>query len=100
MKIVISLADDRFERPLNEGLRVKIENEGVKDENLAILDEPSYENFYRYVIDYADGVVVTSEKADPQLVEYARSKGKHMLEYQSVEDAELFDNYNRFYDEL
>ena len=100
VKIVISLADDRFERPLNEGLRVKIENEGVKDENLAILDEPSYENFYRYVIDYADGVVVTSEKADPQLVEYARSKGKHMLEYQSVEDAELFDNYNRFYDEL
>ena len=100
VKIVVSLADDRFERPLDQGLGKKIENEGIKDEKLAILAEPSYENFYRFVIDYADGVVVASDKADPKLVEYARSTGKHMLEWQNVEDAELFDNYNRFYDEL
>jgi starch synthase len=100
VKIVVSLADDRFERPLDQDLSKKIENEGIKDEKLAILAEPSYENFYRFVIDYADGVVVASDKADPKLVEYARSTGKHMLEWQNVEDAELFDNYNRFYDEL
>ena len=100
VKIVVSLADDRFERPLDQELSKKIENEGIKDEKLAILAEPSYENFYRFVIDYADGVVVASDKADPKLVEYARSTGKHMLEWQNVEDAELFDNYNRFYDEL
>ena len=66
-------------------------------ENLSV---PSYENLYRFVIDYADGVVISSEKADAALVEYARQSGKPVLEYSDPEGAEFFDNYNRFYEEL
>jgi starch synthase len=74
--------------------------EGVNDENLDKLTVASYENLYRFVIDYADGVVVASDKADEQLVEYARQSGKPLLEYQSTDEADCFDNYNRFYEEL
>ena len=100
VKVVVSLCDDKFEKPFNEGFAQKVANEGVKDEKLADLTLPSYENLYRFVIDYADGIVVASENANPSLVEYARQSGKPVMEFEKKEEAEMFDNYNRFYEEL
>ena len=100
VKVVVSLCDDSFEQPFNEGFAQKVANEGVKDEKLADLTLPSYENLYRFVIDYADGIVVASENANPSLVEYARQSGKPVMEFEKKEEAEMFDNYNRFYEEL
>ena len=100
VKVVVSLCDDRFEKPFDSNFAQKVANEGVKDEKLADLTLPSYENLYRFVIDYADGIVVASENADPTLVEYARQSGKPMMEFEKKEEAEMFDNYNRFYEEL
>lgn len=100
VKVVVSLCDDRFENPLDANFKTRIANEGVKDEKLEELSLPSYENLYRFVIDYADGIVVTSKNADPTLVKYARQSGKPMLEYQEPTAAEFFDNYNSFYENL
>ena len=100
VKVVVSLCDDSFEQPFNEGFAQKVANEGVIDEKLADLTLPSYENLYRFVIDYADGIVVASENANPSLVEYARQSGKPVMEFEKKEEAEMFDNYNRFYEEL
>ena len=100
VKIVSSLYESRFDKPLSSELRKKIEGEGIDAENISIIDNPSYENLYRFVMDYADGIVVTSADADPSLVEYARQSGKPMLEYKECDEAEMFDNYNRFYEEL
>ena len=100
VKIVVTLADDRFDEPLDAQFAEKIANEGVKDEKLSILSTPSYENLYRFVIDYADGITVASPKASPELVEYARQSGKPVLEYRESDEEDFFDNYNRFYEEL
>ncbi len=100
VKVVVTLCDDRFGRPLAGNFAEKIANEGVKDKKLAGLAVPSYENLYRFVIDYADGIVVASADADKELVEYARSSGKPMLDYRRPDEEDFFDNYNRFYDEL
>ena len=100
VKIVVTLADDRFDEPLDAQFAEKIANEGVKDEKLSILSTPSYENLYRFVIDYADGITVASPKASPELVEYARQSGKPVLEYREPDEDDFFDNYNRFYEEL
>ena len=100
VKIVVSLCNDRFTEPLSAEFAKKVAKEGVEDEKLENLATASYENLYRFVIDYADGVVVASADADKSLVEYARQSGKPLLEYQSIDEAELFDNYNRFYEEL
>ena len=100
VKVVVTLCNDRFEQNMSQDLDQKIANEGVKDENLANLSAASYENLYRFVIDYADGIVVASEQADASLVEYARQSGKPMLEYQQPDAEKFFDNYNEFYDKL
>lgn len=100
VKVVVSLCEDRFEQPFDAEFAQKIANEGVKDEKVKELSTPSYENLYRFVIDYADAVVVASAGADPALVEYARQSGKPLLENTECDEAEMFDNYNRFYEEL
>jgi len=51
-------------------------------------------------MEYADGVVAASADADPRVLEIARASGKPMLEYQSPEAADFFDNYNRFYEAI
>ena len=100
VKIVVSLYDDAFPGNLDSGFREKIAGEGVQDKNLAILEEPSYENLCRFVMQYADGVVIASEKVDPKVAELARNCGKPLLEYQAPEAADFFDNYNRFYEAI
>ena len=95
VRIVVSLYDDAFPE-----FREKIAGEGVRDKNLEILATPSYENLCRFVMEYADGVVIASEKVDPKVAELARTSGKPLLEYQSPEDADFFDNYNRFYEAI
>lgn len=99
VKIVVSLYDDAFAGTLDAGFRAKIEHEGVQDERLKILDDPSYQNLMRFVMDYADGIVLASQNVDAVTAEYARRSGKPVLECQAPE-AEGFDNYNKFYEEL
>ena len=100
VKIVLSLGDDKFDGCLAADFRQKLEGEGIAAGDLSLLDEPSYENLYRYVIDYADGLIVTSANADAEIVEYARSKGKLVLDHMEGEPKEVFDNYKKFYDQL
>ena len=100
VKIVVSLYADGFPGELDKGFAAKIAGEGVKDKNLSILDVPSYENLCRFVMEYADGVVAASPDVDPKGLDMARASGKPMLEYQSPEAADFFDNYNRFYEAL
>ena len=64
VKIAVSLYDDAFPGELDAGFRAKVEHEGVQDENLKILDNSSYQNLMRFVMDYADGIVLASEGVD------------------------------------
>lgn len=100
VKIVLSFSDDKFEGELAKEFKQKLEEEGIMDSQMSILEEPSYQNLYRFVIDYADGIIVTSPNADAEIIEYARSRGKKVLDYQAGDDKEVFDNYKKFYDEL
>ncbi|MDE5636771.1 MAG: glycogen/starch synthase, partial [Alistipes sp.] len=101
VKIVVSLYDDAFPGTLDAGFAAKIANEGVDDDNLKILDTPSYENLCRFVIDYADAVVEGSAGVNAEVAEYAAASGKPFLRFDpEAGEEEVFDNYKRFYDEL
>ncbi len=99
-KIVVSLYEDNFTTPLDATLLEKLCNEGVPAEQLQNLGELSYENLMRFVIDNADGVVAGSASANQALLDYAREQGKKVLDYQSPEAEDFYDNYDRFYEEL
>ena len=100
VKIVSSLYEDRFTTPLSNQLRSKIEGEGIVDENISIIDNPSYENLYSFVMSQVDGVIAGSAAVDTALLDQARAAGEKVLEYVSPEEEQFYDNYSRFYDEL
>ena len=100
VKIVISLYDDHFEGELSKDFKKEIIGEGVENKNLDLLDTPSYENLFRFVMEYVNGVIVSSENADRTVIELARQMGKPVLDYQSPEEEDFFDNYTKFYEEL
>ncbi len=100
VKIVTSLYEDKFTTPLRDELRKKIESEGVVDENISILDNPSYENLYQFVMSHVDGVIAGSKSVDGALLDKARAAGKKVMGYISPEQEGFYDNYTRFYDEL
>ncbi len=100
VKVVVSLYGDSLPGKLDPEFASKIASEGVTDKNLEILKDPSYENLCRFVLDYADGVVLASEQISDEVLKIVRESGKPTLEYQSPEAADFFDNYHRFYDEI
>lgn len=100
LKIVVSLYDDGFEGELDGGFRKKIENEGIRDTRLEILDAPSYENLMKLVIDYADGVVVRTDHLDPRIAEVLANSGKEVLQWQGNDEPDYLDNYQKFYEKL
>jgi len=100
-KVVVSLYNDSFPGTLDAGVRQKIENEGMHDPKLEILDVPSYENLMRFVIDYADGVVIEEKLDSDTLIDYARQSGKPMLEWnEDRQGAQYMDAYHNFYNEV
>lgn len=99
-KIVVSLYEDKFSTPLNPELAEKLVNEGAPKADIEKMEDTSYENLMRFVIDNVDGVVAGSERADKALLDYARESGKKVLDYCSPETEGFFDNYDRFYEEL
>lgn len=82
-KIVYSIFDDVFDGVLAERFREKLAVDGLSDEVTATLGkEPvDWMTINKLAIDFADGVVAASENVPAELLEYARKKGKKVLEY-------------------
>lgn len=100
VKIAVSLYDDDFKGTLSEDFRAKINNEGIEDERLKIIDTPSYENLMKLVIDYADGIMIRTKQPNEALMDYIKASGKQVLEYQDESDENYLNNYQNFYEGL
>jgi starch synthase len=100
LKIVVSLHDDAFPGELNPGVGERIAGEGAPGERVKILSQPTYRNFMKFVMEYADATVVDTPAPDPEVLRSAREGGKPVMEYLQREDAEFLDKYRQFYDEL
>lgn len=97
-KIVISLYDDDFTGTLNPTLKDKLRKEGVKLADLAGLEEPTYDNLMRYVMQYASGVVMGSQKVSSTMETLFNEFDKPKLEY--LDHTTNTDRYNQFYEEV
>ena len=98
LKIVVSLYNDPFPGSLNPEMAAKLLQEGIKKEDLALIDTPDYTNLMKFAIQYADAIILGSEHIEPELAAYIESSGKPVLPYVSNENYE--DAYAEFYDKL
>jgi Glycogen synthase len=95
-KVVYSVYDDSFNEAFRQGFDKKVKLPGMTAKDLKYYKEPNYVNITKAAIDYSDGVIISSEKINPEIYDYLKSCGKPVLEYQSPEN--YIEAYNVFYD--
>ncbi len=99
-KVVYSLFDDKFEKPFPEKFAKQLLIEGIKDTDLKSIlgKEISYENLSRLAIDFSDGVIQSSAKANKELINYVNENKVQFLPY--INSEEYATEYLKFYETL
>ena len=93
-KIVTSLYNNGFSGALNQELKDKVGFDKV--ENLESINEPIHENLQKIAIENSDAIIIGSEDLNTDLVEYAKSLNKPVLDYHPEDD--FADAYLEFYE--
>lgn len=101
-RVVTSLYDESFSKPLDEGFAGKLRFDGIGDAEIEEVKKRGtmdHLNLMKLAIDYSDGIIQGSETIDPEISGYLREKKREMLPFNSD-----FDNYadeiNIFYDKI
>lgn len=98
-KIIYSLHNDEFEGALDPRMSEKLLQEGFTEEDIKALSEgATHEALTKLAIDFADGVVEGAPGVSPELIEYAKSKGKPVMPYPGEEN--VGSAYAAFYESL
>lgn len=97
-KVVYSVYNDEFKKPLNPEIKNKVLLDGMVPEDAIQLENPDYINFSKLAIDYSDAIIQGAEKINPELEKYIRTSGKPFLEYQPKE--QYIETYDDFYEKV
>ncbi|MGE4585776.1 MAG: glycogen/starch synthase [Mangrovibacterium sp.] len=97
-KVVYSVYNEQFKRPLNDKVKQHILIDGITEDQLAGLNEPSYENMIRLGIFHADAVIQGSKGLPEDLSSYIRAQEKPFLGYRGQDN--YIDAYDAFYDSV
>lgn len=98
-KVVISLYEEDFKQTFHSNYPSKLMLKGINKKDIAVLKDPiNYVTLCKLAIDYADGIILHSDKVNAELVEYAKASGKPVLEPQAPEA--FAEACNNFYDTI
>ena len=97
-KVVYSIYDDTFKETLRDDFDKKVKLPGITTKDLKYYKNPNYLNLTKAAIDFSDGIIIGSEKINPEIEKYLKTCKKPILEYQPSDNyAEV---YNDFYDTI
>ena len=97
-KIIYSIYNDEFEKPLNENLARKLQHGNILEDDTQHISEATWLNLTKFAIKYSDGVIFASNDINPEIKEWVKSTQKPFIE---VCDADNYINqYNQFYNSL
>lgn len=98
LKIVYTLYNNEFKKPLKKTLRRKLETDGIDKKGLEIVADPTFVNYTKLGIEYSDAVALGSANINAEIEEYLGGVKMPVLGYHGEED--YIDAYNDFYDKL
>jgi starch synthase len=101
-KVIYSLYDDKFTKPLSENFAEKLRFEGIDDEEIAKIKARGtmdYTNLMKLAIDYSDGVIQGSPEIDQELKDYIAGSKKEFL-IPNPNFQESVPEINAFYDKI
>jgi starch synthase len=97
-KVIFSVYNDGFSKPLNENARKKVLMEGITKKDVEILREPTYENLLKLAVNFSDGVILGSPTVNGQVLEHINTAKKPLLPHQDSEN--YIDIYDEFYNQI
>ncbi len=97
-KVIYSVYDDGFDKPLNKSFRKKVLFNGVTEKDVSGLEKADFVNISRFAIDMSDAVIKGSNEINPEINKYLDKINKPVLGFQPSET--YLDEYSRFYDNL
>jgi starch synthase len=97
-RVILSIYNDAFDKPLSNSFKKKLESEGITGKDIDILKNPSYFNLSRAAIDLSDGVILGSLEISHELDNYLKQSDKLCLPYQGTDD--YINSYSEFYDKI
>ena len=96
-KIVISLYDDNFSNTLPDNFLQKMLHKEMQEDAVSEVATPiTYNELAKLAIRYSDGIIINGDNVSQELIEYAKSLGKPVL--QKPTDEEYHQACNEFYD--
>ena len=101
-KVVSSLYDETFSKPFNHGFADKLRFDGIGDpeiENVKQRGAMDYQSLMKLAIDFSDGIILGSEKIDPQITSYIREGKIDFLPYNADFDKNV-DDIDAFYEKI
>ncbi len=99
-KVVYSIYDNEFTNVFDgEAFKKKVWVDGIEDSDLARINKNiDYTELSKLAINYSDGIIFGSEKANSNVSDYVKESGVPALEYQTEET--YVDAYSEFYDKI
>ena len=97
-KIIYSVYNDEFDKPLGKDFRQKLQMDGIQNEDVKILAQPSFENLSTLALDMSDAAIIGSAEINKSVQKYIKTIKKPVLEYKA--EAEYINAYSDFYDEI
>lgn len=97
-KIVLTLVGDKYGGELSDEMWKKLKSDGGTAKDWKFYKEPSYTNLMMAAISNVDAIVIAEEDVNPELIEFARSTKKPIVEYAPME--EQFEAINQLYEEI
>ena len=97
-KVVYSVYNDEFKKPLDVNFRNKLAMNNIEKEDTELIDEPNYVNLSNLAVQYSDAVIQGSAKINSEISEFIQTSGKLFLEYQPEQT--YIDAYNDLYDKI
>lgn len=97
-KIVYSVYDDDFKKPLKKEFKDKILYENITSDDVNILKDPTFTNLSKLAIETSDATIIGSETINEELLSFIRNSDKPYLEFHNEE--EYVDAYSKFYDKI
>jgi len=97
-KIILSLYDDKFDGAFSPTTGKKMLMKNIKPKHTeALAEQPDYEQYLRFAIDYADGIIFGDKYISSEIDQYVRDSDKKILEYQETYNAQIYaDFYEKF----
>lgn len=97
-KIVYSVYNDEYNKPLNPNLHKKLMEDGISHDDVSELKNTNWVDLTKFAIKYSDGVIMGTNNMHPDIKDHVETSSKPYLNPQNPE--EYIDKYDEFYNKL